>query len=150
MTHCSRRKECSCLRMGVVLGWRGASKQPDEYRIKFKFNFKDISSKTNKIKTALKHFLHTHLFYNLDEFLNNQQYLTVILFISSCLYTLYCYIKHLCSSSFSVVLLTSINFKILYQFVYIYLAYMCVCVLFCNLYLSLICNFVIICVYYAV
>ena len=33
---------------------------------------KDISSKPKKFKIALKHFLHTHSFYSLDEFFNKQ------------------------------------------------------------------------------
>ena len=33
---------------------------------------KDISSKHNKFKVALKHFLHTHWFYSLDEFFNKR------------------------------------------------------------------------------
>jgi hypothetical protein len=35
----------------------------------------DIANKTNKFKTALKHFLHLHSFYSLDEFYNKQRYL---------------------------------------------------------------------------
>ena len=33
---------------------------------------KDISSKPNKFKIALKYFLHKHSFYSLDEFINRQ------------------------------------------------------------------------------
>jgi len=35
-------------------------------------NFKDYIGNINKFKSALKHFLHTHKFYNLDEFPNKK------------------------------------------------------------------------------
>jgi len=33
---------------------------------------RNISSKPKKVKLALKHFLHMHSFYSLDEFFSNQ------------------------------------------------------------------------------
>jgi len=64
---------------------------------------KDISSKPKKFKIALKHYLLAHSFYSLDEFFfSKQEYLTLTVYLFY-IFTLYNYIKFICTYSTSTV-----------------------------------------------